>query len=68
VDFYSGIIYKVLGIPANMFTVMFAIARTVGWVAQWMEMIGDPEQRIARPRQLYQGAALRDYVEMNKRS
>jgi citrate synthase len=67
VDFYSGIIYKVLGIPTNMFTVMFAIARTVGWVSQWMEMIGDPEQRIARPRQLYQGAAMRDYVEMDKR-
>ena len=67
VDFYSGIIYKVLGIPTNMFTVMFAIARTVGWVSQWMEMIGDPDQRIARPRQLYQGAAMRDYVEMNKR-
>ena len=68
VDFYSGIIYKVLGIPTNMFTVMFAIARTVGWVAQWMEMIGDPDQRIARPRQLYQGAATRDYLEMSKRS
>jgi citrate synthase len=67
VDFYSGIIYKVLGIPTNMFTVMFAIARTVGWVSQWMEMIGDPDQRIARPRQLYQGAAMRDYVEMSKR-
>ena len=68
VDFYSGIIYKVLGIPTNMFTVMFAIARTVGWVAQWMEMIGDPEQRIARPRQLYVGPALRDYAPIDKRS
>ncbi len=67
VDFYSGIIYKVLGIPTNMFTVMFAIARTVGWVSQWMEMIGDPQQRIARPRQLYQGAARRDYREMSGR-
>ena len=67
VDFYSGIIYKVLGIPTNMFTVMFAIARTVGWVAQWMEMIGDPEQRIARPRQLYTGPATRDYVPIDKR-
>jgi citrate synthase len=67
VDFYSGIIYKVLGVPTNMFTVMFAIARTVGWVAQWTEMIGDPAQRIARPRQLYEGAAMRDYVAMNKR-
>lgn len=67
VDFYSGIIYKVLGIPTNMFTVMFSIARTVGWVAQWMEMIGDPNQRIARPRQLYDGAARRDYAPIDKR-
>lgn len=67
VDFYSGIIYKALGIPVNMFTVMFAIARTVGWVAQWMEMISDPNQRIARPRQLYMGAAARDYVDITKR-
>jgi len=67
VDFYSGIIYKVLGIPTNMFTVMFAIARTVGWVSQWMEMIGDPNHRIARPRQLYVGAERRDYVETNRR-
>ncbi len=61
VDFYSGLIYKALGIPTNMFTVMFAIARTVGWVAQWMEMIAEPEQRIGRPRQLYVGPARRDY-------
>ena len=67
VDFYSGIIYKVLGIPTNMFTVMFAIARTVGWVAQWTEMVGDPKYRIARPRQLYVGAERRNFVEMNKR-
>lgn len=67
VDFYSGIIYKALGIPTNMFTVMFAIARTVGWVAQWMEMIGEPGQRIARPRQLYIGAPRRDYVEISRR-
>ncbi len=67
VDFYSGIIYKVLGIPTNMFTVMFSIARTVGWVAQWMEMIADPNQRIARPRQLYDGAARRDYSGMEER-
>jgi len=67
VDFYSGIIYRVLGIPTNMFTVMFTIARTVGWVAQWMEMIADPDQRIARPRQLYEGAKLRDYVPLDKR-
>jgi len=67
VDFYSGIIYRALGIPANMFTVMFAIARTVGWVAQWMEMISDPDQRIARPRQIYEGAPQRDYVSMDQR-
>ncbi|MFQ5469027.1 MAG: citrate synthase [Gammaproteobacteria bacterium] len=67
VDFYSGIIYKALGIPVNMFTVMFAVARTVGWVAQWMEMIAEPDQRIGRPRQLYVGAAMRDYVPINQR-
>jgi len=61
VDFYSGLIYKALGIPSNMFTVMFAIARTVGWVAQWMEMIAEPNQRIGRPRQLYTGSEKRDY-------
>ncbi len=61
VDFYSGLIYKALGIPTNMFTVMFAIARTVGWVAQWMEMMAEPRQRIGRPRQLYVGKAQRDY-------
>jgi len=60
VDFYSGLIYKAIGIPTNMFTVMFAIARTVGWVAQWMEMIGDDNQRIGRPRQLYVGETKRD--------
>jgi len=67
VDYYSGIIYKALGIPVNMFTVMFAIARTVGWVAQWMEMIADPDQRIVRPRQVYRGAAKRDYVDVKDR-
>ena len=61
VDFYSGLIYKALGIPTNMFTVMFAIARTAGWVAQWMEMIAEPQQRIGRPRQLYVGPPRRDY-------
>jgi len=61
VDFYSGLIYKALGIPENMFTVMFAVARTVGWIAQWMEMIAEPKQRIGRPRQLYVGPARRDY-------
>ncbi len=67
VDFYSGLIYRALGIPTNMFTVMFAIARTVGWVAQWMEMISDPEQRIGRPRQIYSGYACRDYEDIGKR-
>ena len=61
VDFYSGLIYKAIGIPTNMFTVMFAIARTVGWVAQWMEMITEPNQRIGRPRQLYVGPTRRDH-------
>jgi citrate synthase len=67
VDFYSGIIYRALNIPANMFTVMFAIARTVGWVAHWNEMISDPSQRIGRPRQIYVGATERDYVPIDKR-
>jgi citrate synthase len=67
VDFYSGIIYKALGIPSSMFTVMFAIARTTGWVAHWMEMMADPSQRIGRPRQLYDGSARRDFVGMDKR-
>jgi citrate synthase len=67
VDFYSGLIYKALGIPTNMFTVMFAIARTVGWVSQWMEMIADDNQRIGRPRQLYTGPKMRDYVDMSQR-
>ena len=61
VDFYSGIILKAMGFPTSMFTVLFAIARTVGWVAQWNEMIEDPDQKIGRPRQLYTGAARRDY-------
>ncbi|HZD53032.1 MAG TPA: citrate/2-methylcitrate synthase, partial [Woeseiaceae bacterium] len=68
VDFYSGIIYRALGIPTSMFTVMFAIARTVGWVAHWREMITDPEGRIARPRQLYSGPARRDYVPIDQRA
>ena len=67
VDFYSGIIYSAIGIPRSMFTVMFAIARTVGWVAHWQEMISDPNMRIGRPRQLYTGATRRDYVEMGNR-
>jgi citrate synthase len=68
VDFYSGIIYRALGIPTSMFTVMFAIGRSVGWTAHWREMIGDPETRISRPRQLYTGPAKRDYVAIEKRS
>ena len=67
VDFYSGIIYRALGIPRNMFTAMFAIARTVGWVAHWMEMMEDPERRIGRPRQLYTGPNKRDYVPIDQR-
>jgi citrate synthase len=67
VDFYSGLIYKALGIPSNMFTVMFAIARTVGWVSQWMEMISEDNQRIGRPRQLYVGPTQRDYVPIEQR-
>jgi citrate synthase len=67
VDFYSGIIYSALNIPRSMFTVMFAIARTVGWVAHWLEMIGDPGMRIGRPRQLYTGPVQRDYRELGKR-
>lgn len=67
VDFYSGLIYKALGIPTNMFTVMFSIARTVGWVAQWSEMIAEHNQRIGRPRQVYVGPTMRDYVDISKR-
>ncbi len=67
VDFYSGIIYQALGIPENMFTVMFAIARTSGWLSHWLEMVEDPEQRIGRPRQLYIGPPKRDYVPISKR-
>jgi citrate synthase len=67
VDFYSGIIYKALGIPVNMFTPMFAIARTVGWAAHWIEMIADPTMRIARPRQVYTGAAERSVPPLAKR-
>ena len=67
VDFYSGIIYSAIGIPRSMFTVMFAIARTVGWVAHWQEMLADPAMRIGRPRQLYTGPTQRDYVEIGRR-
>lgn len=67
VDFYSGITLKALGIPKTMFTVMFALARTVGWISQWNEMIADPKRRIGRPRQLYTGPTQRDFVPMDKR-
>ena len=67
VDFYSGIIYKALGIPVNMFTVMFAIGRMPGWIAQWLEMRRDPANRIGRPRQIYTGATLRPYAGIDKR-
>ena len=67
VDFYSGIILSAIGFPTTMFTVLFALARTVGWVAQWNEMISDPNQKIGRPRQLYTGPTERDYVPMTKR-
>ncbi|GGD25223.1 citrate synthase [Aureimonas glaciei] len=68
VDFYSGITLKALGFPTTMFTVLFAVARTVGWIAQWKEMIEDPHQRIGRPRQLYTGAPQRDYVAVDDRA
>jgi citrate synthase len=67
VDFYSGIVQRALGIPTKLFTGIFAMARTIGWIAQWHEMIGDPEQKIGRPRQLYLGAAPRNVTEMAKR-
>jgi citrate synthase len=67
VDFYSGIIYQAMGFPLNMFPVLFAIPRTAGWLAQWAEMIRDPEQRISRPRQLYIGEAERSYQPIDKR-
>jgi citrate synthase len=67
VDFYSGIVQRALGIPTSMFTCIFALARTVGWIAQWNEMISDPDQKIGRPRQLYTGAARRDVVAIDKR-
>ena len=67
VDFYSGIILRAMGFPTSMFTVLFAIARTVGWVAQWTEMIGDPDSKLMRPRQLFTGAAKRRYVPVEER-
>ena len=68
VDFYSGILYRAMGFPTNMFTVLFALGRLPGWIAHWKEMIEDPNTRIARPRQIYIGAPLRDYSPMNQRT
>jgi citrate synthase len=68
IDFYSGITLKAMGFPVSMFTVLFAVARTAGWIAQWKEMIEDPSQKIGRPRQLYVGAPKRDYVPINARA
>ena len=67
VDFYSGLIYQAMGFPVDMFPVLFAIPRTSGWLAQWLEMVADPEQKIARPRQLYLGAERRDFVRLDRR-
>ena len=67
VDFYSGLIYQSMGLPMDMFPVLFAIPRTIGWIAQWEEMLTDPDQKLARPKQIYLGAASRDFVEMSKR-
>jgi citrate synthase len=67
VDFYSGILYRAMGIPTEMFTVMFAIGRIPGWIAHWKEMMEDPDLRIGRPRQIYMGAKCRDYVSMKER-
>jgi len=67
VDYYSGIVLRALGIPTNMFTVIFAVGRTIGWISQWIEMIADAEQKIGRPRQLYRGAVRRDYVPVSQR-
>jgi citrate synthase len=67
VDFYTGLIYQSMGFPTTMFPVLFAIPRTAGWIAQWEEMLLDPEQKISRPRQVYLGAALRGYVPLDNR-
>jgi citrate synthase len=68
VDFYSGIIYQAMGFKPDMFTVLFAIPRTVGWLAQWQEMLEDPEQKIARPRQIYTGYSERNVIPVEKRA
>jgi Citrate synthase len=67
VDFYTGLIYKAMGFPAKMFTVLFALGRLPGWIAQWREMIGDPATKIGRPRQVYIGSPQRDYVPVEQR-
>jgi citrate synthase len=67
VDFYSGIILDAIGFPTSMFTAIFALSRTVGWIAQWKEMIADPQKKIGRPRQLYNGAPVRDYEPISSR-
>ena len=67
VDFYSGLIYQALGFPVAMFTVLFAIPRTVGWLAHWQELLADQEQKISRPRQMYVGPEVRDFVPMHSR-
>src|SRR5690242_6344351 len=67
VDFYTGLIYKAMGFPTKMFTVLFALGRLPGWIAQWREMIEDPQTKIGRPRQVYTGAPERDYVDLNSR-
>jgi citrate synthase len=67
VDFYSGIVMRAMGIPNSMFTAIFAMARTAGWVAQWNEMMSDPESKIGRPRQLYTGEARREFVPIEQR-
>jgi citrate synthase len=67
IDFYSGITLKAMGFPVSMFTVLFAVARTVGWIAQWKEMIDDPHQKIGRPRQLYTGQPKREYLPVGNR-
>jgi len=67
VDFYSGITLSALGIPSNMFTVIFALARTVGWISHWVEMMSDPQHRLSRPRQLYTGESTRNVLAMKKR-
>ena len=67
VDFYSGIILEAMGFPTSMFTPIFALSRTVGWISQWKEQLSDPEMKIGRPRQLYVGETLRDYVDIENR-